>query len=187
MRFVDIQYLSFAMKLLLAGYAADLLFGEVHLSIYLHHIFTFALLLVGQLAVFHAGSECHDFSVLLLSSDADPRATAPKFFRCAQYLILQATLEQTTYAAMVSRIPHARSAAQFLTHFPCGSSGRVALLQVSCRAEPPTSSSATIAMGFVLHDEDHAGGDVSAKVLAGRLRVVLDRENVERGERAPSR
>lgn len=46
LRLQDIRYLSFAMKLLATGYAADLLFGDVHMSIYAHHLFTFALLLV---------------------------------------------------------------------------------------------------------------------------------------------
>ncbi|GAA5926640.1 hypothetical protein JCM10213_002408 [Rhodosporidiobolus nylandii] len=80
-RFRDVQYFSAAIKILLVGYGADLLFGDVRPEIYLHHFFTFALLFVGQLAVFETKS--------------------PKFFRMAQYLILQATTEQTTYLAMV--------------------------------------------------------------------------------------
>ncbi|GAA5835745.1 hypothetical protein JCM9279_004635 [Rhodotorula babjevae] len=81
-RMADIRLLSVAMKTLLVGYAADLLFGDLRPEIFLHHFFTFALLFVGQLAAFQTKS--------------------PKFFRLAQYLILQATTEQTTYASMVA-------------------------------------------------------------------------------------
>ncbi|GAA5862870.1 hypothetical protein JCM3774_006669 [Rhodotorula dairenensis] len=81
-RLLDVKLFSLAMKLLLAGYAADLLFGDLRSEIFLHHFFSFALLFVGQLAAF----KCQD----------------PRFFRQAQYLILQGTLEQTTYAAMVA-------------------------------------------------------------------------------------
>ncbi|GAA5914076.1 hypothetical protein JCM8208_005134 [Rhodotorula glutinis] len=81
-RMNDIRLLSIAMKTLLVGYAADLLFGDLRPEIFLHHFFTFALLFVGQLAAFQTKS--------------------PKFFRLAQWLILQATTEQTTYASMVA-------------------------------------------------------------------------------------
>ncbi|BGP46288.1 hypothetical protein JCM10450v2_002130 [Rhodotorula kratochvilovae] len=81
-RMSDIRYLSIAMKTLLVGYAADLLFGDLRPEIFLHHFFTFALLFVGQLAAFQTKS--------------------PKFFRLAQYLILQATTEQSTYSSMVA-------------------------------------------------------------------------------------
>ncbi|GAA5947630.1 hypothetical protein JCM3775_001872 [Rhodotorula graminis] len=81
-RMNDIRFLSIAMKTLLVGYACDLLFGDLRPEIFLHHFFTFALLFVGQLAAFQTKS--------------------PKFFRLAQWLILQATTEQTTYAAMVA-------------------------------------------------------------------------------------
>ncbi|GAA5829721.1 hypothetical protein JCM11251_000259 [Rhodosporidiobolus azoricus] len=76
----DICYLSAGMRTLLIGYVCDLLFGDLRPEIYLHHCFTFALLLIGQIAAFQTKS--------------------PKFFRLAQYLILQATTEQTTYASM---------------------------------------------------------------------------------------
>ncbi|GAA5971558.1 hypothetical protein JCM11641_000639 [Rhodosporidiobolus odoratus] len=81
LRMNDIRLLSSAMKILLVGYGADLLFGDLRPEIFLHHFFTFALLLLGQLAAFETKS--------------------PKFFRMAQYLILQATTEQTTYLSMV--------------------------------------------------------------------------------------
>ncbi|GAA5992498.1 hypothetical protein JCM10908_000850 [Rhodotorula pacifica] len=80
-RLIDIKLMSSAMKLLLVGYAADLLFGDLRSEIFLHHFFTFALLFVGQVSAF----KCQD----------------PRFFRLAQYLLLQGTLEQTTYASMV--------------------------------------------------------------------------------------
>ncbi|TNY17102.1 Proteophosphoglycan ppg4, partial [Rhodotorula diobovata] len=81
-QYADYAWFSLALKLVLVGYGADLLFGDVRPEIYLHHFFTFALLFVGQLAVFETKS--------------------PKFFRLAQYLILQATTEQSTYASMVA-------------------------------------------------------------------------------------
>ncbi|KAK4332669.1 SH3 domain protein [Rhodotorula toruloides] len=81
-RMSDIKYLSTAMKTLLIGYGCDMLFSDLRPEIFLHHFFTFALLLVGQLAAFETKS--------------------PKFFRLAQYLILQATAEQTTYGGMVA-------------------------------------------------------------------------------------
>ncbi|TKA55051.1 hypothetical protein B0A53_02526 [Rhodotorula sp. CCFEE 5036] len=81
-RLVDVKLLSVAMKLVLAGYAADLLFGDLRIEIFLHHFFSLALLFIGQLAAF----KCQD----------------PRFFRMAQWLLLQGTLEQTTYASMVA-------------------------------------------------------------------------------------
>ncbi|GAA5835762.1 hypothetical protein JCM9279_004640 [Rhodotorula babjevae] len=80
-RYDDYTWFSLALKIVLIGYGADLLFGDVRPEIYLHHFFTFALLFIGQIAVYETKS--------------------PKFFRMAQYLILQATCEQSTYAAMV--------------------------------------------------------------------------------------
>ncbi|BGP14115.1 hypothetical protein JCM10213v2_002055 [Rhodosporidiobolus nylandii] len=80
LRMNDIIFLSCAMKLLLVGYGCELLFSDLRPEIFLHHFFTFALLFVGQLAAHQTGS--------------------PKFFRLAQYLILQATTEQTTYLSM---------------------------------------------------------------------------------------
>lgn len=44
--------MSVAMKLVLTGYAADLLFGDLRIEIFLHHFFSFALLFIGQLAAF---------------------------------------------------------------------------------------------------------------------------------------
>ncbi|GAA5879713.1 hypothetical protein JCM8547_004833 [Rhodosporidiobolus lusitaniae] len=79
-RLSDVKYLSIAMKVVLTGYVCDLLFGDLRPEIFLHHFFTFALLFVGQLAAFETKS--------------------PKFFRLADWLLLQATTEQTTYAAM---------------------------------------------------------------------------------------
>ncbi|KAG0659493.1 hypothetical protein C6P46_005130 [Rhodotorula mucilaginosa] len=79
---LDAKLMTAAVKLLLTGYAADLLFGDLRAEIFLHHFFTFALLFIGQLAAF----KCQDFY----------------FFRLAQYLLLQGTLEQTTYASMVA-------------------------------------------------------------------------------------
>ncbi|GAA6037021.1 hypothetical protein JCM8097_005512 [Rhodosporidiobolus ruineniae] len=81
MRIQDVQYFSSAMKIILVGYGADLMFGDVRPEIYLHHTFTFLLLLVGQLAVFQTKS--------------------PKFFFMAIWLLTQATTEQSTYLAMV--------------------------------------------------------------------------------------
>ncbi|BGP38190.1 hypothetical protein JCM10449v2_002119 [Rhodotorula kratochvilovae] len=78
--FDDYVWFTLALKVVLLGYAADLLFGDVRPEIYLHHFFTFALLFIGQIAVYETKS--------------------PKFFRMAQYLIMQATCEQSTYAAM---------------------------------------------------------------------------------------
>jgi len=40
-----------AIKVLLVGYASDLLFGDYPLGPYLHHSFTFILLFVGQATV----------------------------------------------------------------------------------------------------------------------------------------
>ncbi|GAA6037025.1 hypothetical protein JCM8097_005514 [Rhodosporidiobolus ruineniae] len=82
MRIEDVQYFSIAMKILLVGYAADLLFGDVRPEIYLHHTFTFALLLIGQMAVYQTKS--------------------PKFFFMACWLLCQGTTEQSTYAGMVA-------------------------------------------------------------------------------------
>ncbi|GAA6001272.1 hypothetical protein JCM10207_007496 [Rhodosporidiobolus poonsookiae] len=79
-RFSDIRYLLAAIKVLLVGYAADLLFGDLRPEILLHHFFTLALLGIGEIAAFQTKS--------------------PKFFRLAQWLILQATTEQSTYFAM---------------------------------------------------------------------------------------
>ncbi|BGP23029.1 hypothetical protein JCM10295v2_001922 [Rhodotorula toruloides] len=81
-RMHDIKLLSTAMKTLLIGYGCDMLFSDLRPEIFFHHFFTFALLLIGQLAAFETKS--------------------PKFFRLAQYLILQATAEQTTYGGMVA-------------------------------------------------------------------------------------
>ncbi|GAA6001260.1 hypothetical protein JCM10207_007490 [Rhodosporidiobolus poonsookiae] len=80
-RFDDVVYFSTAMKILLIGYGCDLLFGDVRPEIWAHHGFTWALLFVGQLAVYETKS--------------------PRFFRMAQFLILQGTAEQSTYLAMV--------------------------------------------------------------------------------------
>ncbi|KAK4056164.1 hypothetical protein OIO90_002895 [Microbotryomycetes sp. JL221] len=81
MRFNDVRYLCVAMKLLTIGYAVDITFGDVNGEIILHHLFTFGLLMAGQICVFETRS--------------------PKFFRLANWLILQATLEQPTYVAMM--------------------------------------------------------------------------------------
>ncbi|BGO89819.1 hypothetical protein JCM10020v2_001453 [Rhodotorula toruloides] len=82
MRLLDYQYFLIALKLVLLGYAVDLVFGDVRPEIFLHHTFTFLLMFVGQLAAYETKS--------------------PKFFRFAQYMLLQATLEQSTYLAMVA-------------------------------------------------------------------------------------
>ncbi|BGP23024.1 hypothetical protein JCM10295v2_001917 [Rhodotorula toruloides] len=80
MRLVDYQYFLVALKLVLLSYAVDLVFGDVRPEIFLHHTFTFLLMFVGQIAAYETKS--------------------PKFFRFAQYMLLQATLEQSTYLAM---------------------------------------------------------------------------------------
>ncbi|BGO97929.1 hypothetical protein RTBOTA2_001370 [Rhodotorula toruloides] len=79
-RLFDIKLLMAALKLLLVGYAADLLFSDLCIEVFLHHLFTFALLVVGQIAAF--------------------KTSEIKFSRLAQWLILQATLEQTEYIAL---------------------------------------------------------------------------------------
>ncbi|GJN88335.1 hypothetical protein Rhopal_001300-T1 [Rhodotorula paludigena] len=81
-RMNDFRCQMAAIKALLVGYGADLLFGDLRPEIFLHHFMTFILLFVGQLAAFQTKS--------------------PKFFRFAQWILLQATLEQSTYAAMVA-------------------------------------------------------------------------------------
>ncbi|GAA6037036.1 hypothetical protein JCM8097_005519 [Rhodosporidiobolus ruineniae] len=82
MRIEDVQYFSSATKIILVGYGADLMFGDVRPETYLHHTFTFLLLLVGQLAVYETKS--------------------PKFFFMAIWLLCQGTTEQSTYAGMVA-------------------------------------------------------------------------------------
>ncbi|BGP23031.1 hypothetical protein JCM10295v2_001924 [Rhodotorula toruloides] len=79
-RLMDVKLLMAALKLLLVGYAADLLFSDLCIEVFLHHLFTFALLVVGQIAAF--------------------KTSEIKFSRLAQWLILQATLEQTEYIAL---------------------------------------------------------------------------------------
>ncbi|BGP23030.1 hypothetical protein JCM10295v2_001923 [Rhodotorula toruloides] len=79
-RIDDVEVLMVALKLLLVGYAADLIFSSFSLDIFLHHLFTFALLVVGQIAAF--------------------KTSELKFCRLAQWLILQATLEQAEYLAL---------------------------------------------------------------------------------------
>lgn len=56
-RFRDLQLLSLAIKFLLVGYGAELLFADVHWEIYMHHLFTFGLLFMGQLAAFETKSK----------------------------------------------------------------------------------------------------------------------------------
>ncbi|GAA5999377.1 uncharacterized protein JCM10292_001244 [Rhodotorula paludigena] len=81
-RMSDFRFLMAAIKALLIGYGSDLLFGDLRPEIFLHHFMTFILLFVGQLAAFQTKS--------------------PKFFRFAQWILLHATLEQSTYAAMAA-------------------------------------------------------------------------------------
>ncbi|ORY88586.1 hypothetical protein BCR35DRAFT_329831 [Leucosporidium creatinivorum] len=95
-RFVDIKMFSLGMKILQASYAADLLFGDLNPEIFLHHLFTAALLQVGQVCVFKTGS--------------------PLFFTMANMLILQATTEQSTYLAMA--LFHSASALKLQNHLP---------------------------------------------------------------------
>ncbi|GAA6061776.1 hypothetical protein JCM10212_001382 [Sporobolomyces blumeae] len=80
-RFNDVARIYVVVKLLLVGYAADLLFGDHSLATYLHHLFTFLLLLVGEIAV----AETKD----------------PRLYRLAQYLLLQGTMLPTLYASLV--------------------------------------------------------------------------------------
>lgn len=68
-RMNDIRLLSIAMKTLLVGYAADLLFGDLRPEIFLHHFFTFALLFVGQLAAFQTKSASAPFPLALSRLD----------------------------------------------------------------------------------------------------------------------
>ncbi|KAK4332668.1 LOW QUALITY PROTEIN: hypothetical protein RTBOTA2_001371 [Rhodotorula toruloides] len=79
-RIDDVEVLMVALKLLLVGYAADLIFSAFSIEIFLHHLFTFALLVVGQIAAY--------------------KTSELKFCRLAQWLILQATLEQAEYLAL---------------------------------------------------------------------------------------
>ncbi|GAA5951545.1 hypothetical protein JCM8115_005173 [Rhodotorula mucilaginosa] len=76
---LDAKLMTAAVKLLLTGYAADLLFGDLRAEIFLHHFFTFALLFIGQLAAF----KCQGELVTLFPA-------------------YRGTLEQTTYASMVA-------------------------------------------------------------------------------------
>jgi len=103
-RYDDYTWFSLALKIVLIGYGADLLFGDVRPEIYLHHFFTFALLFIGQIAVYETKS-----AHLPLPPLGAPRLSeltklsplaGPKFFRMAQYLILQATCEQSTCVAL---------------------------------------------------------------------------------------
>ncbi|KAM0787048.1 hypothetical protein ACM66B_006313 [Microbotryomycetes sp. NB124-2] len=81
MRFLDVRLVLVSIKLLSVAYAVDLSFGDVNPEIIFHHIFTFSLYLAGQICAYKTNS--------------------PKFFRLANWLTLQATLEQPTYLAMV--------------------------------------------------------------------------------------
>ncbi|BGO89825.1 hypothetical protein NBRC10512v2_001783 [Rhodotorula toruloides] len=79
-RIDDVEVLMVALKLLLVGYAADLIFSAFSIDIFIHHLFTFALLVVGQIAAY--------------------KTSELKFCRLAQWLVLQATLEQAEYVAL---------------------------------------------------------------------------------------
>ncbi|GAA5821278.1 hypothetical protein JCM10212_006268 [Sporobolomyces blumeae] len=71
-RLTDIYFIFTVIKLLLIGYAADMLLGDHGADVYLHHCFSFILLFVGQCAFF----QTHN----------------PLFFRLASWMLLQATL-----------------------------------------------------------------------------------------------
>ncbi|KAK4049692.1 hypothetical protein OIV83_003967 [Microbotryomycetes sp. JL201] len=81
MRFIDVKLVLVSIKLLSVAYAVELCFVDVNPEIVLHHVFTFALFLAGQVCAY--------------------RTSSPKFFRLANWLTLQATLEQPTYFAMM--------------------------------------------------------------------------------------
>ena len=97
--------MSFAIKLLLGTYAGELLFGSSYIGddILMHHLATFVLLLFGQIAAFRTHCEFFSWQWHVSFGRAEPLLTpaAPRFFRMAQFLLLQATTEQLTYLAMV--------------------------------------------------------------------------------------
>ncbi|GAA6038023.1 hypothetical protein JCM8097_007504 [Rhodosporidiobolus ruineniae] len=81
MRVEDSMYIFTAIKLILIGYGAELLFTDQRLAVYLHHGFSFILLFIGQIAVYETKN--------------------PKFFFMANWLLLQATTGQILYCALI--------------------------------------------------------------------------------------
>ncbi|GAA6021009.1 hypothetical protein JCM10207_003887 [Rhodosporidiobolus poonsookiae] len=81
MRMEDVMYMFTALKLVLIGYGAELLFTDQRPAVYLHHGFTFILLFIGQLAVYETKN--------------------PKFFFLANWLLLQATTGQILYCGLI--------------------------------------------------------------------------------------
>ncbi|GAA5931468.1 uncharacterized protein JCM15063_001476 [Sporobolomyces koalae] len=79
-RIRDIQILLIVIKTLLISYIADLLLGDHGADVYLHHVFSFILLFVGQCTFF----DTHN----------------PLFFRLATWMLLQATLIIPIYVGL---------------------------------------------------------------------------------------
>ncbi|KAM0753809.1 hypothetical protein T439DRAFT_370603, partial [Meredithblackwellia eburnea MCA 4105] len=77
----DVKYLYGAIKIVLVGYGAELLFARSHIEIWAHHLLAFGLFFVGEMAQFETQS--------------------PKIFRMAQWMLLQATTDQLMYLAML--------------------------------------------------------------------------------------
>ncbi|KAI5475706.1 hypothetical protein MNV49_001040 [Pseudohyphozyma bogoriensis] len=78
----DARLIFATCKLILISYGAELLFCEPHSYILLHHFFTAGVLVAGMVAAY--------------------KTNAPMVLRLGTYWILQATLEQTTYGAMIA-------------------------------------------------------------------------------------
>lgn len=94
---LDIEYLSGAVKLVLVGYASELLFARSRPEIFAHHLLSFGLFFFGQLAFY----ETHGASSGAKRSGRKPDVEFAelRLYRMASWLLLQATTEQLTYFA----------------------------------------------------------------------------------------
>ncbi|GAA6011648.1 hypothetical protein JCM11491_004720 [Sporobolomyces phaffii] len=97
-RFDEVARLYLALKILLVSYGADLLVGDYPYGSYLHHIFTFVLMGVGQITVVETSN--------------------PHFYRLAQWLVLQGTALPTTFLSLFFYHTRAYFAAQGLGYRP---------------------------------------------------------------------
>ncbi|GAA5845645.1 hypothetical protein JCM5353_001249 [Sporobolomyces roseus] len=79
-RIKDIELIFIVIKLLLIGYAADMLLGDHGADVYFHHVFSFILLFVGQCTFFSTHNTM--------------------LFRLASWMILQATLILPIYIGL---------------------------------------------------------------------------------------
>lgn len=57
MRAADGKLLTAAVKALLITFGCEMLFADVHVEIYVHHLFTFGLLFIGEIVTYHTKSE----------------------------------------------------------------------------------------------------------------------------------